>query len=110
MCNSINSSVLVGDYVYGFDGGILVCLDVRTGEAQWKVRGYRNGSLIAADGLLILLGEEGTLALIEANPDEFNELSSAKMLEGKNWTMPTLASGKVYLRNAEELVCVNMKG
>ena len=106
--NDVNSSLLIGDHVYGFDLGTFACLEASTGEVQWKARGYRKGSLIAADGLLIVLSEDGTVALVEAKPDEFIERSHAPLLEGRNWTAPTLAAGRLYLRNHEELVCVNM--
>jgi len=109
MRNDVNSSVLLGNYVYGFDRGILECIDVRTGEVKWKARGFQKGSLIAADGQLIVLGEQGNLALVEANPDGFVQKDSATVLTGKSWTSPALAQGKLYLRNHEELICLNMK-
>lgn len=107
--NDVNSSLLLGKHVYGFDGGTLKCIDVETGKTMWAKRGYRKGSLIAADGLLIVLGEGGELALVDADPEAFVERSRAPLLEGRNWTSPTLADGKLYLRNHEELVCVNMR-
>ncbi|MCP3918376.1 MAG: PQQ-binding-like beta-propeller repeat protein [bacterium] len=107
--NDVNSSLLLGQHVYGFDYGTLKCIDVRTGVAKWEKRGYRKGSLIAADGQLIVLGERGVAALVDADPEAFVEKSSATVLEGKNWTSPTLAGARLYLRNHEELVCLNMK-
>ena len=82
--NDINSSLLLGHHVYGFDGGTLKCIDVRDGQGDVaKRREYRKGSLIAADGQLIVLGEGGELALVEASPELFVEKSSAPVLEGK---------------------------
>jgi outer membrane protein assembly factor BamB len=107
--NDVNSSVLVGSHVYGFDGGTLKCVEAMTGEAEWEQRGYRKGSLIAADGQLIVLGEKGELALVEASPEAFVEKSSAQVLDGRSWTSPSLAGGRLYLRNHGELVCVNMR-
>jgi outer membrane protein assembly factor BamB len=109
MRSDVNTSLLLGDHIYGFDRGTLKSLDAATGEIGWKARGFQRGSLIAADGRLIVLGEAGNLALIDANPKEFVQTSSAKILEGKNWTAPTLARGKLYLRNHEELVCLKLK-
>ncbi len=109
MKSDVNTSVMIGNHVYGFDGGILECLDARTGEVTWKARGFQKGSLIAADGKLIVLGETGNLALVDANPEAFIQKDSAEILEGKCWTAPTLADGKLYLRNHEELVSIDMR-
>jgi outer membrane protein assembly factor BamB len=110
MRSDVNSSLFLGGHIYGFDRGTLKSLDAATGEIGWKARGFQRGSLIAADGRLIVLGEAGNLALIDANPGAFVQTSSAKILEGRNWTAPALARGKLYLRNHEELVCLDLKG
>ncbi|MDZ7343176.1 MAG: PQQ-binding-like beta-propeller repeat protein [candidate division KSB1 bacterium] len=108
--NHFSSSVLVGNYLYGFDDGIFVCVDALTGEQQWQQRGYQKGSLIYADGHLIVLGEQGKLGLVEATPTAYKEKASAQPLTGKCWTMPALAGGKLYLRNQKEMLCLDMTG
>ncbi len=109
MRSDVNTSLLLDDHIYGFDRGTLKSLDAATGEVKWKARGFQRGSLIAADGRLIVLGEAGNLALVDANPKQFVQTNGAKILTGKNWTAPTLAGGKLYLRNHEELVCLQLK-
>jgi outer membrane protein assembly factor BamB len=60
---------------------------------------------------LIVLGEKGKLVIAEATPDGYKELASAQILEGKCWTVPVLANGRIYARNAAgDLVCVNVGG
>ena len=110
MNNLLNPSIFNPDHIFGFDDRILKCLDADTGEELWQQSGYKRGSLIAADDLLFVLGENGKLGLVEANPDKFNELSSAQILDGRCWTGPTMSDGKLYLRNNSELVCVNVAG
>lgn len=110
MRSDVNTSVLLGNYIYGFDRGTLKCLDARTGEVRWRARGFQRGSLIAADGKLIVFGEGGNLALVDADPEGFVQKATAQILQGKNWTSPSLAAGKLYLRNHDELVCLDMKG
>jgi outer membrane protein assembly factor BamB len=110
MRSDVNTALLLGDHIYGFNGAILQCVDVTTGEIKWRARGFKRGSLIAAGGKLIVLGEQGNLALVEAIPDEFVQHDSAQVLEGKSWTSPSLAGGKLYLRNHEELVCLDLRG
>ena len=108
MKNWINSSVLHEGYLYGFDSSIFKCIDADTGEEKWKTRGFERGSLILADGHLIALGESGKLALVEATPDEYRGKASFQALEGKCWTQPTLLGGRLYLRNEQELVCLDV--
>ena len=108
MKNWISSSVLHKGYLYGFDNSIFKCIEAETGAEQWKVRGFERGSLILADGHLIALGENGKLALVEATPAAFREKASCQVLEGKCWTQPTLAGGRLYVRNEKELVCLNV--
>ena len=108
MKNHFNSSVFQGDYLYGFDNAILKCIKANTGEEQWKQRGFGKGALILADGHLIVLGDQGKLALVEAIPSEYKEKASVQVLQGKCWTVPTLAGGRLYLRNQKEMICLDM--
>ena len=107
MKNHFSSSVLHDGYVYGFDNAFLKCIDAETGEEQWVKRGFGKGSLIYADGNLIILGEEGTLALAKATPTQYEEAAQMQIFNGRCWTMPTLSGGKLYLRNTEELICLD---
>jgi len=114
MRNHASSCVLWEGYIYGFDGqfgggGKLTCLDYETGDVKWSQRGMSTGSLMVADGRLIILGEKGKLVIAEATPHGFKELSSAQILTGKCWTVPVLANGRIYARNAGgQLVCVDV--
>ncbi|MCI0446605.1 PQQ-like beta-propeller repeat protein [bacterium] len=109
MKNHFNSSVVDGNNLYGFDDAILKCIDVITGAEKWKQSGFGKGSLILADGHLIVLSERGKLALVEATPTAYKEVASFQALDGKCWTMPTLANGKLYLRNQKSLVSFDLK-
>jgi outer membrane protein assembly factor BamB len=116
MRNQVNSSVLWKGHIYGFDGqvgggGKLACLNYETCELKWSQRGMGTGSLMIADGKLIILSERGKLVIAEASPEGFKELASAQILRGKCWTVPVLANGRIYARNAEgQLVCVDVSG
>ena len=110
MKNQFASSVLHENYLYGFDNSILKCIEANTGEEQWKSRGFGKGTVILADGHLIILSDRGKLGLAEATPAGYMEKASAKVLSGLCWTAPTLAGGKLYVRNEEEMVCLDMTG
>jgi outer membrane protein assembly factor BamB len=116
MRNHFNNSILLDGSLYGFDGdshiGRLVtlnCIDFRTGKPAWKQRGLGCGSLLIADGKLLILAEDGTLVLAKASPAAYTELARSPFLEGRCWTVPVLADGRVYGRNAAgKLVCVTL--
>jgi len=108
--SDVNTPLLWKGHVYGFDRGTLKCLDVETGEVRWRARGFQRGSLIAADGKLFVLGESGDLALAEASGTGFTVNGRTKILGGRSWTAPSLAAGRLYLRNQEELVCLDVSG
>lgn len=107
MKNQFSSSILHNGTLYGFDNGTLKALDAATGAERWKQRGLGHGSLILAAGNLIVLSDRGTLALLEATPKEYKQLGAIRVLEGKCWTAPTLANGRLYLRNEEHLIALD---
>jgi outer membrane protein assembly factor BamB len=116
MRNHFNNSILFEGNLYGFDGNSnlgrtvhLKCMNHQTGEIRWKHRGLGCGSLMIADGKLLLLSEDGRLVVAEANPDGFKQLAESQILEGRCWTVPVLLDGRVYARNAAgKLVCVEL--
>jgi outer membrane protein assembly factor BamB len=110
MRNHMNSSVLWEGYIYGFDESQLRCLDWETGEVEWTQRGLGKGSLMIADGKLIMMGDKGDLAIAEASPDGYKELAKAKVLSGLCWTVPVLSNGMIYCRNHDgDLICIDVK-
>ena len=70
---------------------------------------YLYCSPIYADYHLIVLGEHGNLALVEATPEAYREVAQVQVLSGRCWTAPTLSGGKLYLRNHQEIVCLNLR-
>ncbi len=115
MNNQFNSSVLLDGFVYGIDGDsnsdetTLKCVELMTGEEQWAYPGIGSGALMAADGKLIVLSATGELIVAPASSKSFEPTSRAKVLEGKCWTVPVLANGRIYCRNAAgDLVSVDV--
>ncbi|MFQ5602214.1 MAG: PQQ-binding-like beta-propeller repeat protein [bacterium] len=106
MRNHFSSSILVGSHLYGFDEGTLRCVDVNDHRSQWAKRGFGKGALFYADGHLIVLSERGKLLLIKATPENYLEVASAQVLRGRCWTVPTLAGGKLYVRNQKAMLCL----
>jgi outer membrane protein assembly factor BamB len=102
MKNQFSSSVYHDGAIYGFDQAILKCLDAATGEERWKARGFGHGSLMLADGHLYVLSDRGSLALVEATPAAYREVARFEPLTGKCWTMPSLADGRLFVRDEAE--------
>ena len=107
----LNTSVLWEGYLYGPNdyGKTLTCMERDTGWIVWTQGGFGNGSVMLADGKLIGLSEDGVLCIAEASPAGYRELGKGRILSGRCWTVPVLANGKIYARNAMgHLVCVEL--
>jgi len=109
MQNHFNSSVLVDGILYGFDNATLKCIEAISGRERWAKRGFGKGSLLFADGTLYVLSERGVLLAVEATPDEYRETARVQILNGKTWTMPSLADGRLFVRDQNEMVAVSLK-
>jgi outer membrane protein assembly factor BamB len=84
---------------------------LQSGKVRWAERSLGKGSLMAADGKLIVLGEKGQLVVADASASGFKPLARAQVIGGKCWTSPVLANGKIYCRNSTgDLVCVDVSG
>lgn len=108
MRNHFNSSILVGGHLFGFDNGTLRCLNAGTGEKLWAQRGFGKGSLIAADGMLLVLSDSGVVALARADPVGYQESGRRQVMEGRAWTSPSLAHGRLYVRDFDEIVSLEV--
>ena len=109
MRNHFSTSVLYEGHLYGFDETRLVCMEWATGKLRWEARGFRKGSVLISDGHLIILGENGKLALAEATPEAYRELCSVRVTRGRCWTVPTLAGGKLFIRDPRRIVCYDLR-
>ena len=111
MRNHMNSSVLWQGHLYGVDENQLRCLNFETGELKWTDKASGKGSLILADGKLIVLSEKGELIVADASPEAFKPVARAQIIGGKCWASPVLANGKIYARNSVgDVVCVDVSG
>jgi len=113
--NHLSPGILLGEHLYVFNGEAkhatdFRCFHVPSGEVKWTRKDPAFGSLIFADGKLIILSEKGELLLAEPSPAEFKVLARTQALGGLCWTPPALADGRLYVRNAKgDLVCLYIK-
>ncbi|MFN2493340.1 MAG: PQQ-binding-like beta-propeller repeat protein [Pyrinomonadaceae bacterium] len=105
-----NDFVIHKDYAFGFDGSNLACIDLRTGEAKWKGERYGHGQIVLLpdQDLLVVISEEGELALVRAIAEQFTEVARFKAIDGKTWNHPVLFGDVLLVRNSEEMVAFRM--
>jgi outer membrane protein assembly factor BamB len=108
MNNNFSSSVLHDGYLYGLDGSILACIDASSGELKWKGGRYGSGQLLLASGHLIVLTEEGELALVRADPAAHQEIARFPAIEGRTWNHPAMSDGILVIRNTEEMAAFSL--
>jgi outer membrane protein assembly factor BamB len=109
MKNQFTSSVLHEGFVYGLDEAILACVDAATGDLKWKGGRYGYGQLMLASGHLIVLTEDGDLALVRATPDRHQEIARFPVLDGKTWNHPAIAGGYLLVRNVSEMAAFDLR-
>jgi outer membrane protein assembly factor BamB len=118
--NHHGGMVLVGDYVYcghGHNNGFPICVELETGRIAWggevnRLRGPGEGSaaVVYADGKLYFRYQNGTMALIEATPEEYRLLGQFELAtkHGNSWPHPVIYDGKLYIRDQQSLLCYDV--
>ena len=105
-----NDFVIHKGHAFGFDGRILSCVDLNDGQRKWKGGRYGNGQLVllSDQDLLLVLSEEGELALVQAATDQFTEVAKFTAIQGKTWNHPVLVGDLLFVRNAEEMAAFRL--
>jgi len=105
---AFNNIVVRDNCAYGLDDGILVALDLATGQRKWKDGHYGKGQVLLADDLLLIQTEDGPVTLVEANPAAYSELARLPALHSKTWNTPALAGPYLLVRNDQEAACYKL--
>jgi outer membrane protein assembly factor BamB len=109
MKNRFSGSVLRDGVIYGLDEGILAAIDAETGELKWKGGRYGYGQVVLAGNNLIVLTEDGDLALVRINPARHEEIARFRVLEGKTWNVPAISGGYLLVRNLAEMAAFDLR-
>lgn len=106
------NAVRMGDYVYGSSGdfgpAFMACVDMRTGDPEWRERGFSKSTMLLADGKVIVLDEDGNLALTKMTPEGMEVLSQCKITELYSWAAPTLVGTTLYVRDRAHIMALDL--
>jgi outer membrane protein assembly factor BamB len=108
----IGTLIRIGDHAYGSSGdfgpAFITAIDVRDGKIAWQDRSFSRAQILLADGKLIVLDEDGTLGLATPTPTGLRVLGRAQVLNNLSWTPPTLVQTKLYLRDRQTLMALEL--
>lgn len=114
LTNHYANSVYRDGYLYGFHGRqeygpSLRCIELDTGRVMWSQDRFGAGTVTLAGDRLVVMREDGRLLLASASPDGYRELAQARILPATVRAYPALADGRLYARNANALVCIDLR-
>jgi outer membrane protein assembly factor BamB len=110
---NLATPVLVDGYLYCQGANKdYICAEAATGKLKWTQPGFGNGrrdysSTIVVGKKLLALTEDGTLLLLQANPEKYTEVARLQVC-GNTWCFPAYANGKLYVRDTRQLVCIDL--
>ncbi len=110
LLNKFQSCILHQGKLYASDQKGLKCVDFLTGKEEWKVPRIKHGTLILADGHLLLLTENGELQIAPVSTGGFSPVTSTDVLDGRCWAVSVLQGGRLYARNLDRIVCLDLRG
>jgi hypothetical protein len=95
-------------FLYSFSGPFLICLDAANGDVRWRQRMYEGTLVGAGRHLYVLVRTSGALHVVDASPAGFSEIARTVVFTpgATSITGPSIAGGRVYLRNLEEIVAM----
>jgi len=113
--NKFQTCILLDGKLYGADERKLKCVDFLTCKEAWSLDdvagdGTRHSTLVLCGGHFIYFSGKGQLSVAKASPTGFEATGSTQVLSGRCWTVPTLHNGRLYVRNLEKLVCLDLGG
>jgi outer membrane protein assembly factor BamB len=116
LANHWSTPILHNGHLYGmfqfkqYGDGPVKCVDLKDGSVKWEQPGFGPGQVVKVGENILALSDAGELVLFAAKPSSYTEIVRAKVLEGKCWTTPVVAGGRVYLRSTKQAVCLDLRG
>ncbi len=104
----MTNAVIRDGYAYGLDEGTLCCIDVATGKKKWKRSRFGHGQVLLVGDLLLVQSEDGQVALVEASPKKYTELTRLAVVDGQSWNYPALSGRRLVVRTEREVACYEL--
>jgi outer membrane protein assembly factor BamB len=103
-----SDAVRIGDIIYASSGDNgpcpLAAAEFKTGKVLWRDRSFPKASLIAIGNQLLILDEDGNLALATPGEKGLDVHGKIAVLKSNAWTPPTLVGKRVYMRDRSTIV------
>lgn len=104
--------IRIGDHVYASSGdfgpAFLGAVNIHTGKVAWRERGFSKANFVYGDGKVIILDEDGNLALAKVSPEGVEVISKCKVTELYSWAAPTLAGTTLYVRDRKHIMALDL--
>ena len=113
--NHWSTPVCKDGHLYGMfshnKGGVgpMKCVEIATGKIKWAQPGFGVGNVVAADGKILALADNGDLVVVEPSPAAYKELARFKAVAGKCWSTPAVSNGCIFVRSTEEGTCLDVR-
>jgi outer membrane protein assembly factor BamB len=107
---SFNDSLITDETIYGFNQAVFSCIDATTGERLWQGGRYGFGQalLLKNAGCIVVAAENGDAVLLKTNREKLEELGRIPVLDGKTWNHPIAVNNRLFLRNGQVAVCLDL--
>jgi outer membrane protein assembly factor BamB len=105
--------VCSGGVVYGSSGDFgpapLTAVEAKTGKVLWQDRAFAKASFVLADSTILVVDDDGTVALASISPNGMKVLGEAQLLRANAWTVPMLAESRLYVRDRHRIIALELQ-
>ena len=106
------NALRIGDLVLGSSGdfgpAFFTAFDIHTGEEVWRERGFARAHMVYAGGKLVIVDEDGEIAIATATREGLQVHARAEKLTENAWTPPTLVGGRLYVRDRKNVLALDL--
>ena len=107
-----SNALRIGELVIGSSGdfgpAFLIAMDVATGEEVWRERRFARAHMVYADGKLVIIDEDGDLAIASVGDQGLEVHAQAPILTENAWTPPTLVGTTLYVRDRRNILAFDL--
>ena len=107
-----SNALRVGNLVIGSSGdfgpAFLTAMDVVSGEEVWRERSFARAHMVYADGKLVIVDEDGDLALATLGDQGLDVHAQVQILTANAWTPPTLVGGTLFVRDRQQILALDL--